>query len=56
MLPITAENWIRELIKAVQNEHITLAQAHAEVFEEMTNGDHLPETEKMYFNFTQGAI
>ena len=51
---IRAEDWLRELEKAVQNEHITLAQAHAEVFEEMETGDHEPEIETLYFNFTRG--
>ena len=51
---IRAEDWLRELTKSVQNEHITLAQAHAEVFAEMETGDHEPETETLYFNFTRG--
>ena len=53
---IRAENWLRELKKAVQNEHLTLAQAHSEVLEEMALGEHEPETETLYFNFTRGAV
>jgi hypothetical protein len=51
---IRAENWLRELEKAVQNKHLTLAQAHDEVLAEMEHGDHEPETETLYFNFTRG--
>ena len=51
---IRAEDWLRELTKAVQNEHLTQAQADAEVFAEMETGDHEPETETLYFNFTRG--
>ena len=51
---ISAENWLRELEKAVQNEHLTQAQAQDEVLAEMATGDHEPETETLYFNFTRG--
>jgi len=54
MTHIRAENWLRELTKAVQNEHLTQNQAYAEVFAEMEHGDHEPETETLYFNFTRG--
>jgi hypothetical protein len=54
MTHIRAENWLRELQKAVQNEHLTQDQAYAEVFAEMETGDHEPETETLYFNFTRG--
>jgi hypothetical protein len=54
MTPIQAEDWIRELHKAIQNEHITIIQAHDEVFCEMENGDHDAATETLYFNFTRG--
>lgn len=50
---IRAEEWLCELGKAVQNEHLTVFQAHAEVFEEMESGDHDAETEKLFVRFTQ---
>lgn len=52
---IRAEDWLRELTKAVQNEHLTQAQADAEVFAEMEHGDHDRETEILYYNFTRVA-
>ena len=54
MTPIRAEDWLRELTKAVQNEHLTPYQACEEVFAEMASGDHDAATEKLYFNFTRG--
>ena len=51
---IQAEDWIRELQKAVQNEHLTQSQAWEEVFAEMEGGDHDTATETLYFNFTRG--
>lgn len=53
MRHIEAEAWIRELAKAVQNEHLTIMQAHDEVFGEMENGDHDAATETLFYNFTQ---
>ena len=53
---IRAEDWLRELAKAVQNEHLTPAQAQDEVFAEMETGDHDAATETMYFNFTRGIV
>lgn len=50
---IQAENWLIELAKSVQNEQLTVMQAHAEVFAEMADGDHSAETETMYYKFTQ---
>ena len=55
MTHIRAEDWIRELAKAVQNEHLTQDQANDEVFAEMQTGDHDAATERMYFNFTRSA-
>ena len=55
MTLIRAEDWIRELAKAVQNEHLTQDQANDEVFAEMETGDHDAATERMYFNFTRNA-
>lgn len=52
---VDAEHWIRELKNAVQNERLTLDQAHDEVFAEMAAGDHDAATERMYFNFTRNA-
>jgi hypothetical protein len=51
---IKAEDWLIELNKAVQNEHLTQYQADAEVFAEMENGDHDRDTETLYYNFTRG--
>ena len=53
MTYIKAEDWLRELQKAVQNEHLTQYQADAEVFAEMESGDHDAATETLYFNFTR---
>ena len=49
-----AEDWLQELTKAVQNQHLTQYQADAEVFAEMESGDHDAATETLYFNFTRG--
>jgi len=54
MTHIRAEDWIRELAKAVQNEHLTQFQADAEVFAEMDSGDHDAATETLFYNFTRG--
>lgn len=54
MTYIKAENWLRELQKAVQNEHLTQYQADAEVFAEMETGEHDAATETMFYNFTRG--
>ena len=54
MTHIKAEDWLRELQKAVQNEHLTQYQADAEVFAEMESGDHDAATETMFYNFTRG--
>ena len=51
---IRAEDWLRELTKAVQNQHLTQYQADAEVFAEMESGEHDAATETLYFNFTRG--
>ena len=48
-----ALDWLKELAKAVQNEHLTVMQAHAEVFDEMGNDDHDAETETLFFEFTR---
>ena len=53
MTQIRAEEWLRELAKAVQNEHLTVYQAHDEVFGEMEDGDHDAATETLFYNFTQ---
>lgn len=52
---IKAEDWVRELQTAVQNEHLTQAQACEEVFAELATGDHDAATETLYFNFTRGV-
>lgn len=54
MTHIKAEDWLRELQKAVDNEHLTQYQADAEVFAEMQTGDHDAEIETLFFNFTRG--
>ena len=54
MTQIRAEEWLRELAKAVQNEHLTIMQAHDEVFGEMEDGDHDAATETLFYNFTRG--
>ena len=56
MTPIQAENWIRELNKAIQNAHITFDQACEDVLAELSDpdADHDRATETMYFNFTRG--
>ena len=54
MTHIKAEDWLQELTKAVQNQHLTQYQADAEVFAEMESGDHDAATETLYFNFTRG--
>jgi hypothetical protein len=54
MTHIKAEEWLRELQKAVQNEHLTIMQAHDEVFGEMEDGDHDAATETLFYNFTRG--
>ena len=54
MTHIKAVDWLRELEKAVQNQHLTQYQADAEVFAEMESGDHDAATETLYFNFTRG--
>ena len=51
---INAEDWVRELTKAVQNEHLTQAQACEEVFAEMDAGEHDAATETLFYNFTRG--
>jgi hypothetical protein len=53
MTQIRAEEWLRELAKAVQNEHLTIMQAHDEVFGEMEEGNHDAQTETLFYNFTQ---
>jgi len=53
MTHIKAEEWIRELAKAVQNKHLNVYQAHEEVFAEMESGDHDAATETMFYNFTR---
>jgi hypothetical protein len=54
MTHIRAEDWLRELHKAVQNEHLTQFQADAEVFAEVDSGDHDLATETLFYNFTRG--
>ena len=51
---INAEDWTRELTKAVQTEHLTQYQAWEEVFAEMECGDHDATTKIMFFIFTRG--
>ena len=53
MTYIKAEDWLQELTKAVQNQHLTQYQADAEVFAETESGDHDAATETLYFNFTR---
>jgi len=53
MTQIRAEEWLRELAKAIQNEHLTIMQAHDEVFGEMEDGDHDAATETLFYEFTQ---
>ena len=53
MTETQAIDWLRELAKAVQNEHINVMQAHDEVFSEMQDGEHDLATETLFFNFTR---
>ena len=55
MTHIRAEDWLRELQKAVHNEHLTKIQACEEVFAELETGDHDAETETLFYNFTRGV-
>jgi hypothetical protein len=56
MTHIQAEDWLRELQKGIQNEHLTQQQAYEEVLAELSDpdADHDRATETLYFNFTRG--